>query len=164
MHIGIDIRSLASPVRTGVGEYTFELLNALFAIDTTNQYYLFANARKELISFLPRWNQSNVHYTITHHPNKLLNFSTKLFNFPKIDRVIIRKQKIQDSRFRIQSLDFFFSPNLNFTALSPNTKHILTIHDLNFALFPINLPFCLEYAKVVFSIWNKFRFVKFYLL
>ena len=41
MNIGIDVRPLLSPVRTGVGEYTFELLNAIFQIDKENQYFLF---------------------------------------------------------------------------------------------------------------------------
>lgn len=129
MHIGIDIRSLASPVRTGVGEYTFELLNALFAIDTVNQYYLFANSKPRLTALLPVWQQSNVHFIITHYPNKLFNTATKLFHFPKIDELIIKHEKIS-------GLDYFFSPNLNFTALSKKTKHILTIHDLSFEFFP----------------------------
>ena len=33
VNIAIDIRSLLEPKRTGVGEYTFELLDALFKID-----------------------------------------------------------------------------------------------------------------------------------
>lgn len=41
MNIGIDIRPLMSPIRTGVGEYTYELLNALFKIDNQNQYFYF---------------------------------------------------------------------------------------------------------------------------
>ncbi len=129
MHIGIDIRSLASPIRTGVGEYTFELLNALFAIDTVNQYYLFANAKPALTALLPAWQQANIHYVVTHYPNKLFNAATRLFHFPKIDELIIKREKIS-------RLDYFFSPNLNFTALSKNTKHILTIHDLSFEFFP----------------------------
>ena len=33
-------------------------------------------------------------------------------------------------------LDVFFSPNLNFTSISQNVKHVLTIHDLSFEIVP----------------------------
>ena len=39
--VGIDIRPLMDPIRTGVGEYVYELLDALFKIDKQNQYFLF---------------------------------------------------------------------------------------------------------------------------
>ncbi len=55
MNIGVDIRCLMDKQRTGVGEYTYGLLNALFSIDSDrfkqladytdeNQYFLFYNS------------------------------------------------------------------------------------------------------------------------
>ena len=141
MNIGIDIRPLMSPTRSGVGEYTYELLNAIFEIDKTNQYFLFYNSAKDVSENIPQWLQDNIHYEHKNWPNKLFNACTKLFNFPKIDK---------------NNLDYFFSTNFNFTALSKKmpilpkqnrassisnefeigTKHILTVHDLSFEFFP----------------------------
>jgi glycosyltransferase involved in cell wall biosynthesis len=121
MRIGIDIRPLMSATRSGVGEYTYELLNAIFAIDKTNQYFLFYNSAKDVSRNIPEWSQDNIHYEHKKWPNKLFNACIKLFNFPKIDK---------------NNLDYFFSTNFNFTALSKKTKHILTVHDLSFEFFP----------------------------
>jgi glycosyltransferase involved in cell wall biosynthesis len=141
MNIGIDIRVLLTPTRTGVAEYTFELLNALFAIDTTNQYWLFYNSYKNLSTHLPRWKQGTVHYVETKWPNKLLSASLWLRGKPLLDELIAQQHNSttaqqQYNNITMEQLDFWFSPNLNFTALSPGTKHILTIHDLSFELFP----------------------------
>lgn len=126
--IGIDIRSLMSPVRTGVGEYTAELLSAIFTMDRVNQYYLFYNSSQDVSRNIPLWNYPNVHIVSSRWPNKVFNTATALFAWPKIDRLIEKQAGI--------TLDFFFSPNLNFTALSAKTRHILTIHDLFFIPFP----------------------------
>lgn len=131
MRIGIDIRSLMSPSRTGVGEYTFALLDALFALDKNNLYFLFYNSGKDVSAFIPRWQQENVRYVTGRWPNKLFNGAIKIFNRPKI-----------------KGMDVFFSPNLNFTALNKQTKHILTIHDLSFAIYP-------EFFSTKQRLWHK---------
>lgn len=123
MNIGIDIRSLMEKNRTGVGEYTYELLDALFKIDLENQYFLFYNSKNDQ-KHVEEWLQENVHYVSTKYPNKLFNFSLQVFKFPKLDG------------FVVENLDYWFSPNINFTALSKNIKQILTIHDLSFEHFP----------------------------
>ncbi|TSC83965.1 MAG: hypothetical protein G01um101413_768 [Parcubacteria group bacterium Gr01-1014_13] len=126
LKIGVDIRNLMSPTRTGVGEYTYELLNSVFKIDKENQYYLFYNSHTDVTQHTPLWPQGNIHYIATRWPNKLFNTSIKILDWPKLDKLISRNYK----------LDYFFSPNLNFTALSKNIKKILTIHDLSFKFFP----------------------------
>lgn len=136
MHtIGIDIRPLLTPMRTGVGEYTVELLNALFKIDNVNNYFLFLNSFHDLSKKPFFWNQTNVHFVSTHYPNKLFNTATTLTHYPRLDKLIIKKfQKKLSHPF--QNLDIFFSPNLNFVSLSSTVKHVLTIHDLSFKFFP----------------------------
>lgn len=121
LKIGIDIRALMSPVRAGVGEYTYELLNAIFKIDKTNQYFLFYNSYKDISSNIPKWTQDNIHYIRTKWPNKIYNASIKIFGIPKINK---------------EKLDYFFSPNFNFTSLPTNTRSVLTVHDLSFEFFP----------------------------
>lgn len=128
LNIGIDITPLTTGSRTGVGEYTYELLNALFHIDTENQYFLFYNSFKDVSTHVPEWNQKNVHMVNTFWPNKIFHFFVQLFRWPKIDMLITKKTGVK--------LDYFFSPNIGFQSVSKNTKHILTVHDLSFEIFP----------------------------
>ncbi|HRY36589.1 MAG TPA: glycosyltransferase family 1 protein [Candidatus Magasanikbacteria bacterium] len=141
MNIGIDIRPLMSPIRTGVGEYTYELLNAIFQIDKENQYFLFYNNHKNVENNIPRWDQPNVHYVVKKYSNKLFNLAQLFLAWPKIDKMIAKQN-------RLDKLDYFFSPNLNFTALTKNVKYILTIHDLSFELFP-------EFFTYKDFLWHK---------
>ena len=160
MNIGIDVRCLMNPIRTGVGEYTCELLNALFSIDRENQYFLFYNSYADVSMHVRLWNQENVQYVETRWPNKIFSASQVLFGLPKLDHVVChceervseRRGNLVDTRaehcsgdrhdpIRIGSrddsfVDIFFSPNLNFTSISRDTKHILTIHDLSFEIVP----------------------------
>ena len=140
MNIGVDIRCLMDKERTGVGEYTFGLLEALFKIDKNNQYYLFYNSNKDVSNNLPHWDQENVHFVGTKYPNKILNLLLWL-KIVKLDKIVSRKYKVESrkslkiSNFKFQ-IDHWFSPNLNFTNLSRKVKHIQTIHDLSFEFIP----------------------------
>ena len=51
MKIGIDIRSTLKKA-TGIGKYTFNLINALAKVDTENEYYLYS--QKKLLDFKRR--------------------------------------------------------------------------------------------------------------
>ncbi len=142
MHIGIDLRTLLSPHKTGIGEYTTELLTAIFAHDTKNEYYLFYNSFQKNTPHIPLWQQPNVHYITTHWPNKIFNGRSFLTQTPKLDHLIEKKlNKTQPTTsYNLPAssyiLDAFFSPHLNFTTLSPGVTSILTIHDLSFEFFP----------------------------
>jgi glycosyltransferase involved in cell wall biosynthesis len=129
MNIGIDIRTLAESYRTGVGEFTTELLSAVFSLDSHNQYYLFANGAQVRAEQLPAWKQANVHFVITHYPNKFFNLSLLAVRGPKLDELTAR-------RAGVPKLDVFFSPTLNFSSVSASTKHVLLVHDITFSLFP----------------------------
>lgn len=124
MNIGIDIRPLMATPRTGVGEYTYELLSAIFNIDRANQYFLFYNSSRDVSANIPNWKYDNIKIIGSHTPNKFFNTSLGLFGRPKLDKMCGEK------------IDIWFSPNLNFTALSSKIKFILTVHDLSFELFP----------------------------
>lgn len=131
MRIAIDISSLTSPIRTGVGEYTYEFLDALFRIDTQNQYFLFYNSFSDVSEFLPQWKQNNVQYVSLHWPNKLFHFFILFFQWPKLDTFLLKKMGIKDEK-----IDYFFSPNIGFFSLGTRTKSILMIHDLSFEIMP----------------------------
>lgn len=124
MNIGIDIRTLMSATRTGVGEYTHHLLSALFEHYRDHEYHLFYNAYKQYAGILPEWNYAHVHRHEFRVPNKVLNTSLAFLKRPHLDTLLDKK------------VDVFLSPNLHFTALSKNVRSVLTIHDLSFELFP----------------------------
>lgn len=130
MNIVIDIRSLTEKKRTGVGEYTYELLDSLFHIDKENNYFLFYNSFKDVETFLPNWSQENVHFVATKFPNKIFNLLLLLKIF-KLDKLVQKK-----STKKLDKIDYWFSPNINFINLSKEIKHILTIHDLSFEFLP----------------------------
>lgn len=134
MNIGIDIRSLMTKNKTGVGEYTFELLNALFKLDTQNQYFLFYNAAKNYNFTFP-WRQDNIHYIGKNFPNKIFNLALT-FKLIKIDQFIPVK------------IDCWYAPNLNFLNLNAKIPYILTVHDLSFELFP-------EFYTIKQNFWHK---------
>jgi glycosyltransferase involved in cell wall biosynthesis len=128
MHIAIDLRPLISPFKTGIGEYGSELLKAILTLDQKNNYYLFSNSFKGIKLDLPGIASQNVKIVSTHWPNKLFNSLAAMIHRPQIDKIINKKFNI--------TLDHFFSPNLNFTTISKNTKFALTVHDLSFEIYP----------------------------
>lgn len=124
MKIGVDIRCLSEGRRTGVEEYTINLLMNLFEKDKDNEYILFFNSfwnNKVDLSGFRKY--SNVKIKIFFFPNKLLNFLLWYFGWPKMDKML-------------GGVDVFFAPNINFVAVSKKTKLVLTFHDLSFELFP----------------------------
>jgi glycosyltransferase involved in cell wall biosynthesis len=124
MKIGIDIRSLQEKQKSGVGEFTYELLAALFKIDQHNEYYLFSNAFHVNGIDLPPFDKARVKHCHFNFPNKLLNFCFRFFDRPKIDNLLGVK------------LDKFIFPNINFYAVNSSTEKVLVVHDLSYELFP----------------------------
>lgn len=124
MRIGIDVRCLSEGKRTGVEEYTVQLLKHLFELDKENRYVLFINSWHE-----PRagfgWIEvyPNVELKRFHWPNKLLNLCLWYFRWPRID-------------LWLGGTDIFFMPNLNFVAVSRETRLVVTAHDVSFDLHP----------------------------
>jgi len=120
MRIGIDVRCLAEGRRTGVEEYTLNLLDNLFKLNQKNQYILFFNSfsrSKVDFSWLEKY--PNVQIKKFRIPNKILNFLFWYLHWPKIDLLI-------------GGTDIFFLPNIAFGSFSRKTKVILTVHDLSF--------------------------------
>ncbi len=124
MKIGIDIRSLASGRQSGVEEYVRGLLRELFLQGSNHEFVLFFNAwgnAKPDLSFAAGF----PHVTIKRFriPNKLLNLALWYARYPKLDRLL-------------GGVDIFFLPNMNFAAVSRQTKLVVTVHDLSFEWFP----------------------------
>ena len=124
MKIGIDIRCLAEGRRTGVEEYTLNLLENIFMLDTRDEFILFFNSfRSSEIDFSWLEKYPNVRLRKFNFPNKILNLLFWYLNWPKIDKLI-------------GGVDVFFMPNIIFGSVSKNAKIISTIHDLSFERYP----------------------------
>ncbi len=145
MNIGIDISSLFAKERTGVGEYTFQFLNAIFIQDKKNQYFLFSNQWKEAQEHF--WEQKNVHWVQTRYPNKIFHTLLFLLRRPFIDELIV--QESEKKGMFPGHLDVFFSPNISFFRVSKKCFHIQMIHDLSFELFP-------EFFSKKMRWWHRF--------
>ena len=104
MNIAVDKRCLMDVHRTGVGEYTYELLDALFEEDKKNEYILFYNSWRDVSDVVPKWKQNNVHYIVTKFPNKIFSLLVWL-KLLKLDYVI-------EKRLQTQNIDYFFSIQL----------------------------------------------------
>jgi glycosyltransferase involved in cell wall biosynthesis len=124
MKIGIDIRCLAGGGRTGVEEYTLQLLENMFIRDSENTFVLFLNGYKKSVLDM-NWVKpyKNVEVKLFRWPNKLLNFCLWYFRWPKIDKML-------------GGVDVFFMPNMNFVAVSKEVRLFVTAHDLSFERYP----------------------------
>lgn len=124
MKIGIDVRCLMDARRTGVEEYTLNLLLNLFEMDKKNKYVLFLNSWKDpAFDFGIFEKYENVKISRFKIPNKILNLLFWYSGWPKIDEMI-------------GGTDIIFMPNIAFGCVSRKTKLLLTIHDLSFERYP----------------------------
>lgn len=149
MKIGIDIRTLMDTYYSGVSEYTLNLLEATFKIDRNDEYRLFYNSGRDVSDRIPKFNYDNVEVVSTRYPNKIFNnIMQKILHWPKIDQML--------------GVDLFFMPNIGFISLSPQSKKIITIHDLSYLRYPefFSLKRRLWHILInVKKLLNKFDFI-----
>lgn len=135
MTIGIDIRVLASKTRSGIEEYTENLLAYMLPLDDGVKFKLFFSSWNSKIHDYDWLYLPNVELHKFKIPNKLLFVSAHLFNAPKIDKLI-------------GGADIFFSPHFLLSALSPECKKVMTFHDLSYIRFP-------EFFSWQRNFWHK---------
>jgi len=76
MNIAVDIRNLLAPQLTGVGVYTFKILNELMKNDKQNRYFLFYSGigrNSKAILDLKKIAPDNFSFCHLKLPNKFLN-------------------------------------------------------------------------------------------
>lgn len=135
MRILVDVRHLNSSQPSGVGEYTIQLLRALFEIDQKNEYLLLSSGKtKPDLEFASLNPQCSTFHIST--PNKIFNLRTIILKHPNLN-------------WRVrESIDLIFLPNLNITSLPTDIPTVLTIHDLSWKFFP-------EFYSRKMQLWHK---------
>lgn len=90
MNIGIDIRAARWYRGTGIGTYTYELIDAINKLDNLNQYTLFNDDKQSSISFNPNFeisyidsNPTNNFWESVNPPNILQNKNLDIYHVPQ---------------------------------------------------------------------------------
>ena len=136
MKIGIDTRVLAKGTRTGVEEYTINLLSNLLTLPAKNNYQLFYNAYQK-VNLNYNWTSlPNVKLNDFRIPNRFFFISSRYFNQPKIDKLL-------------GGLDVYFNPHFFVAPVSQKCKKVIVFHDLSFEHHP-------EFFSWRKRIWQKF--------
>lgn len=150
MRIGIDARTILDPKNgepAGVGQYTYNLLRALLAIDRHNEYVLFFDRPVEPAKSLRKKNSRFVYFPLARH-KKYLPY--------------VYSHMLTASALRRERLDVFHSP-ASTIPLRYQGKAVVTIHDMaiyiNQQWFPrqgfatkVAVPRSLKQAKAVIAV------------
>jgi len=110
MKIAIDIRSTLKKTRTGVGQYTYNLLKNLFKIDSENEYFLYSKIK------------------LFSKDKKLPDIRAKNIRY-KIDRFNRGLNKT------LGKASVFHTPSQDMLDIN-DTKIVVTVHDLIFKMYP----------------------------
>lgn len=123
MNIGIDIRVLGSRTKSGIEEYTENLVQEMLTLDSGIKYKFFYTSHKNRLPDYEWLQLSNVQMFDYKIPSKVLFASSYIFNSPKIDELI-------------EGADVFFSPHFLRTPLSGQCRRVTTFHDLSYVHYP----------------------------
>jgi len=123
MNIGIDIRVLARGTRTGVEEYTINLLSHLLSLESKINYNLFYNAYQKVDLDYNWLNLDNVKLKDFRIPNRIFFALARYLNQPKIDKLL-------------NGIDVYFNPHFFVAPLTNKCKKVITFHDLSFEHYP----------------------------
>ena len=137
MRILVDCRHLNQKSVSGIGEYTIQLLHALFALNASetsgqNSYVLLTSGRiqPDILALFRERSSPTIVFPpfVTHRhisiSNKLLNLKIMIMKNPSLNWLVP------------DAVDLIFKPNLNITVLPKDIPTILTIHDLSWKFFP----------------------------
>ncbi|OGN03030.1 MAG: hypothetical protein A2655_02560 [Candidatus Yanofskybacteria bacterium RIFCSPHIGHO2_01_FULL_43_42] len=139
MTIGIDIRVLGNPVKSGIEEYTENLTPHLIKEGRDIRFKLFYSSHRNPLPDYGWLQAPNVEVHKFNYPNNLLFAFSKFLNQPLIDKMI-------------GGADVFLFPHFFISSLSPNCKRVTTFHDLSYVHFP-------EHLTLRKKIWHNFQMI-----
>ncbi len=114
---------MARGTRTGVEEYTINLLSHLLPLKPEINYKLFYNAFNKVKLDYHWLDLNNVSLKDFRIPNRLFFGLAKYFNQPKIDKLL-------------KNTDIYFNPHFFVAPLTKKCKKVITFHDLSFEHYP----------------------------
>ncbi len=124
MTIGIDIRFLARGTRSGIEEYTINLLSRLLSLDKNIKFKLFYNAFNQVELDYDWLRLPNVELKRFRWPNRFVfDPAAKFLKLPKIDKML-------------SGCDVFFAPHFLLSPVSRECRKVVSFHDLSFEYFP----------------------------
>ncbi|MBI5465705.1 MAG: glycosyltransferase family 4 protein [Candidatus Kerfeldbacteria bacterium] len=125
MLLGVDIRCLQDQLLTGVGEYTWRILQALKALKPGVELAGFGSAVKDM--HLPPGVPEIMKVVRSRWPNKLKNLVYSWGWAEPLDLTISRQ---------VGPLDACWLPNPNFARFSGRVPVVITVHDLSWLRWP----------------------------
>ena len=124
MTVGIDLRVLAKSTRSGIEEYTINLLSRLLSLDKNIKFKLFYNAFNQVKLNYDWLKLPNVELKKFRWPNRFVfDPLAKFLKLPKIDKLL-------------GGCDIFLAPHFLLSPVSKGCKKVVTFHDLSFEYFP----------------------------
>lgn len=126
MRFAIDMRSSQDSIG-GIPEYTSMVAHYCTQMAREHEFVLFYSGTNVSV---PDWvrESKNVQVYVHHMPNKITNSQLYFLGRPCLDRIIKKTIPLP--------IDAWFLPNLNFVALSPSQRSVITIHDVSFRRYP----------------------------
>jgi len=137
MIIGIDIRVLGNSIKSGIEEYTENLIPFLIKEGSGVQFKFFYSSSKNKLPDYPWLKEKNVELYKFNYSNNILFTSSRLFNRPFIDKMV-------------GGADVFFFPHFFISSLSTSCKRVTTFHDLSYVHFP-------EHLTLRKKLWHNFQ-------
>ena len=159
MRITIDIRSLLEPYMSGVGEYTYNVLNRILKTDHESQYHLFYNTRHSVKTKPPVFDYPNTKVFGYQYPNRWFNLSLRYFGWPRLEKLSGNPDVMWFPNFGFMNfaskwrafVPRFRSGLRQSKCVHPNIfsiPYVLTVHDLAFERYP-------EFFTRTHRLWHK---------
>lgn len=137
MRVGIDIRVLGSLHKSGVEEYTENLLAHMLPENPDIKFKLFYSGKPELLKEYSWIGLENVEIVKSRFSNRSISLSSLLFNYPKLDDLV-------------GGVEVFFSPHFLIAPLNPYCRRVMTFHDLSYLRFK-------EFFSLRRDLWHRFQ-------
>ena len=141
MRVGIDIRVLGSLHKSGVEEYTENLLAHMLPENPDIKFKLFYSGKPELLKEYAWIGLDNVEIIKSRFSNRAVFASSWLFNYPKLDDLV-------------GGVEVFFSPHFLIAPLNPYCRRVMTFHDLSYLRFK-------EFFSLRRDLWHRFQIKSF---
>lgn len=141
MRVGIDIRVLGSLHKSGVEEYTENLLAHMLPENPDIKFKLFYSGKPESLKEYSWVGLDNVEIVKSRFSNRAVFASSWLFNYPRIDDLV-------------GGVEVFFSPHFLIAPLNPYCRRVMTFHDLSYLRFK-------EFFSLRRDLWHRFQIKSF---